>query len=148
MRRAISIVKEWAGPVADVLVLDYESRHRRRVLLKGASGLDVLLDLAEVPDLREGDCLELASGAKVRVQAAAEPLMEVRCRDPHHLARVAYHIGNRHIPAEIRESTIRLRSDHVIADMVQCLGAQIVLVNAPFNPEGGAYGIGAVHGHD
>jgi urease accessory protein len=131
--------------VRDRVVLDYDQRHRRRIVVKGVKGTEILLDLAEVPDLRDGDALVLDSGERVVVEAAPEDLMEITCADPVHLARIAWHLGNRHLAAEIRGTAIRIRTDHVIAAMAAGLGATVRPISAPFNPEGGAYG--SAHNH-
>ena len=80
--------------------------------------------------------------------AAPEPLLEIRCRDAHHLVRVAWHLGNRHLPTQIFEDRLRIRVDHVIEDLARKLGAEVARIEAPFDPEGGAYGHGRTHGHD
>ena len=94
-----------------------------------------------------GDGLRLEDGRIVAVEAAPERLLEITCADERALARIAWHLGNRHLATEIGERTIHIRDDHVIADMVRGLGAEVRSVERPFNPEGGAYGHGAVHGH-
>ena len=149
MLRATEIVPAgaWQGQPADVVRLDYDKRSRRRIVLMGTGGLAFLLDLAKTPSLRGGDGIRLEDGALVAVEAAPEPLLEIKCADAHKLARVAWHLGNRHLAAEIGERVIHIRDDHVIADMVRGLGAEVRQVQRPFNPEGGAYGHGAVHGH-
>lgn len=150
MQRAIAARQagDWDGPVRDAVELDFDTRHRRRIRLTGEAGLDFLLDLPEVPDLREGDGLELESGDFVAVRCAAESLLEVCAADAISLARLAWHLGNRHLPTEIGEDVLRIRSDHVIADMLRGLGAAVREVQRPFHPEGGAYGKGRTHGHD
>jgi urease accessory protein len=137
----------WGGRPADVVRLDYDRRTRRRISLTGAGGLAFLLDLAKAPVLRAGDGIRLQDGRIVEVEAAPERLLEITCADAHQLARIAWHLGNRHLAAEIGERTIHVRDDHVIADMVRRLGAATGIVERPFNPEGGAYGEGAPHGH-
>lgn len=150
MQSTETVISHAKGPFLDEVLLDYEDRHRRRVVLKGLGGREFLLDLAEVPDLREGDGILLAEGV-VRVRAAPEPLMEIHARDATHLARIAWHIGNRHLAAEIAGHSLRIRADHVIAAMVEGLGGHVHPLHAPFNPEGGAYGgaraAGHSHGH-
>jgi urease accessory protein len=128
----------------DTVMVDFDDRYRRRRLYSGQGGLAFLLDLPEAQVLKEGDGLALASGGFVRVKAAPEPLVAVTGRDAGHLLRLAWHLGNRHLPAEIAEGRILIRHDHVIVQMLQGLGATVEAVNAPFNPEGGAYGD---HGH-
>src|SRR5258708_2196891 len=114
MLRGTDIVTRPQGPFIDDVLLDYSDRHRRRVLLCGVRGIEFLLDLADVPDLRDGDGITLTSGGMVRVTAADEPLMEVPCADAMLLARIAWHIGNRHLAVEIADGMLRLRADHVI----------------------------------
>jgi urease accessory protein len=103
-------------------------------------GHKFLLDLAEATYLEHGDALELSNGALVKVQAAAEDLLEIHAHDALALARIAWHIGNRHTPAEITEHAIYIKPDHVLAEMVEGLGAHVHQVNRAFEPEGGAYG--------
>jgi urease accessory protein len=137
------------GEAADRLVLDFEGRHRRRLTLATESGETVLLDLPKAVAMADGDGLQLEDGRWLRVTAAAEPLVEVRAADGHALMRIAWHLGNRHLPAEIGDAVIRIRPDHVIEAMLVGLGAQVRHVEAPFQPEGGAYGGQAAgHGHD
>ena len=127
--------------------LDYDRRTRRRIALTGAGGLAFLLDLAKAPVLAAGDGLKLEDGRIVAVEAAPERLLEIACRDERALARIAWHLGNRHLATEIGARVVYIRDDHVIADMARGLGAEVRSVERPFNPEGGAYGQGAVHGH-
>jgi urease accessory protein len=140
MLRGIETVRGSVGPFIDEVVLDYANRHRRRLVLCGGAGVEFLLDLAEVAELRDGDAIVLSSRELVRVRAAEEPLMEVRCADATQLARISWHVGNRHLAAEIGDGLLRLRADHVIAAMVEGLGGAVRYLAAPFNPEGGAYG--------
>lgn len=143
--RATAVMRKggWTGPAADRLSLDYEGRFLRRKRLRAESGTDFLLDLAETTSLDDGDALALADGRFVEVAAATEPLLEVRGD----LARLAWHIGNRHTPCEIREDRLVIRRDHVLADMLRRLGAEVAEAEGPFRPEGGAYGHGRTHGH-
>jgi urease accessory protein len=138
---------EWKGTPADIVRLDYDRRTRRRIALTGMGGLGFLLDLAEAPVLRAGDGIRLEDGRIVAVEAASERLLEIACREPRLMARIAWHLGNRHLATEIAARVIHIRDDHVIADMIRGLGAEARVVQRPFNPEGGAYGQGAVHGH-
>jgi len=140
----------WTGAAADTVVLGFDDRHRRRMAMTGTRGLEFLLDLKEAVALRGGDALVLEDGRLVEVVAAPEPLAEIRGTDPQHLVRVAWHLGNRHLPTQIVGKGLRIRRDHVIEEMVRGLGARVVAIEAPFDPEGGAYSGGghAVHGHD
>lgn len=150
MLRATEIVPagHWQEPLAVGAVrLDYDQRTRRRIALTTDGGLSFLLDLAKAPVLGHGDAIRLEDGRIVAVQVAPERLLEIACEDERALARVAWHLGNRHLAAELGDRTIYIREDHVIADMVKGLGAKVRAVERPFNPEGGAYGHGAVHGH-
>ncbi|MBX9590400.1 MAG: urease accessory protein UreE [Hyphomonadaceae bacterium] len=149
MLRAIEIVarEHWTGTPADVVRLDYDRRTRRRIALTGQGGLSFLLDLAKAPVLVAGDGIRLEDGRIVAVEAAPERLMEIACTDERALARIAWHLGNRHLAAELGARAIYIREDHVIADMVLGLGAAVRAVERPFHPEGGAYGHGAGHGH-
>ena len=151
MIRAVGIrlVGDWTGDPVDSITLDYDDRHRRRLMLTGVRGFVFLLDLARAVTLKEGDALVLEDGRLIAVRAAPEKLIEIRCRDAHHLSRVAWHLGNRHLPTEIHSDRLLVRDDHVIADMLTGLGAEITRIEAPFQPEGCAYGDGRgnAHGH-
>jgi len=136
----------WSEPPADTVVLDFDDRHRRRMVMTGTRGLEFLLDLENAVALRGGDALVLDDDRLVEVVAAPEPLAEIRCKDPEHLVRVAWHLGNRHLPTQITARGLRIRRDHVIEAMVKGLGARIIEIEAPFDPEGGAYAeIGRAH---
>ena len=130
---------QWSGEPVDSVVLDYDERYRRRFAMTGVRGLGFLLDLAEAVMLRAGDGLKLEDGRVVEVVAAPEPLAEIRAADSAALTRVAWHFGNRHLPTELTKRSLRIRRDAVIEDMARGLGATIVAIEAPFNPEGGAY---------
>ncbi|MET4290404.1 urease accessory protein [Bradyrhizobium sp. LB8.2] len=134
---------------ADTVVLDFDDRHRRRMAMMGTRGLAFLLDLENAVALRGGDALVLEDGRLVEVVAAPEPLLEIRGQDPHHLIRVGWHLGNRHLPTQIMAKGLRIRRDHVIEAMVKGLGARVIEIEAPFDPEGGAYAdAGHARGHD
>ncbi len=149
MLRATEILRAglWNAKPADVVRLDYDHRTRRRIALTGAGGLTFLLDLAKAPVLAAGDGLRLEDGRIVAVEAAPERLLEIACRDERALARIAWHLGNRHLATEIGARLVYIRDDHVIAEMARGLGAEVRTVERPFNPEGGAYGQGAAHEH-
>jgi urease accessory protein len=89
--------------------------------------------------MTDGDALQLEDGRLLRVRAAAEPVVEVRHKDPNQLMRVAWHLGNRHLPTEIRNQVLRIRPDRVIEDMLHRFEADLANMEAPFQPEGGAY---------
>ena len=149
MLRGTEILRSglWGGRAADVVQLDYDKRRRRRIALTGRHGLSFLLDLAKAPALVAGDGIRLEDGRVVAVEAAPERLLEIACKDERALARIAWHLGNRHLATELGDRTIYIREDHVIAEMVKGLGASVRPVERPFNPEGGAYGHGTVHDH-
>lgn len=143
---ARSVRRGGAAGAGDRVVLDYAERFLRRKRLTTAGGDTLQVDLPEAVSLEDGDALVLESGGAVAVEAAAEPLVEVTA-PPAALARLAWHIGNRHTPAEIADGRIRVQRDRVIEDMLARLGASLRPVMAPFRPEGGAYGHGRTHGH-
>ena len=139
----------WNEPPADTVVLDFDDRHRRRMAMQGTRGLEFLLDLENAVALRGGDALVLEDGRLIEVVAAPEPLVEIRGADPQHLVRIAWHLGNRHLPTQIVGKGLRIRRDHVIEAMVKGLGARVIEIEAPFDPEGGAYAAAhAAHDHD
>jgi len=156
MLRASTVIAAggWSGEPADSVVLDYDERHRRRVTMKGVRGLEFLLELDEALLLRGGDALKLDDGRVVEVVAAPEPLAEIRASEPAALVRIAWHLGNRHLPTELTRKALRIRRDGVIEEMARGLGAVVLAIEAPFNPEGGAYAKGGhdhdhhAHGHD
>ena len=148
MKRACEIkpAGEWnEASAVDSIALDAHERHRRRVVLTTDGGTRILLDLRQATALRDGDGLLLDDGAIVRVAGRPEPLLEITASSPHELARFAWHIGNRHVDVQIAGDRLRIRRDHVIEDMLRGLGARITPIEAPFEPEGGAY---AHHHHD
>ncbi len=158
MLRADKVIPagHWSGAPADTVVLDFDARYRRRVVMTGVGGLEFLLDLAEATMLRGGDGLRLEDGRLVEVVAEPEPLAEIRAADPLAMTRVAWHFGNRHLPTEILPKALRIRRDPVIEAMAAGLGARVIALEAPFNPEGGAYvkvegdpaALAASHDHD
>jgi urease accessory protein len=136
-----------------IVTLEFDDRFRRRRRYVAESGFAFLLDLEEATPLRDGDGLLLEQGGVILVRAAPEPLVEVRAPTPERLMRLAWHLGNRHLPTEIQADRLLIRDDHVIVAMLQGLGAELHKVDAPFNPEGGAYGEhnrqpGHQHHHD
>jgi urease accessory protein len=132
--------EKWSHVATDRVVLDYDRRHRRRFAMTGEKGTEFLLDLAETAALRDGDGLLLEDGRIVEVRAAPEPLAEITAMDGAHLLRLAWHLGNRHLPTQLMGDRLRIRHDRVIEEMLIGLGAKVAAVTAPFDPEGGAYG--------
>src|SRR3954463_5178625 len=131
--------QRWDQAAADSVVLDFDDRHRRRMAMTGTRGLKFLLDLEQAVALRGGDALVLEDGRLIEVVAAPELLTEIRGSDPQHLVRIAWHLGNRHLPTQITARGLRIRRDHVIEAMVRGLGAKVIEIEGPFDPEGGAY---------
>jgi urease accessory protein len=148
MIRATKVLGQhrWSEAAADTVVLDFDDRHRRRMAMTGTRGLEFLLDLENAVALRGGDALVLEDSRLIEVVAAPEPLIEIRGADPQHLVRLAWHLGNRHLPTQIMGKGLRIRRDHVIEAMVKGLGARVIEIEAPFDPEGGAY-VGGGHAH-
>ena len=147
-----------ASPAAEQLVLPFELRQKSRLRARVASGLEVGLFLERGIVLRGGDLLLAEDGTVVEVVAALETVSTVRDTDATRLARAGYHLGNRHVPVEIGSGWLRYGHDHVLDDMVRGLGLSVVVEQAPFEPEAGAYGHshsghshehgpGAEHGH-
>lgn len=130
---------------SDTITLDETDRHRRRIGLVSDGGISFLLDLPEARQLANGDRLMLSDGRTIKVVSQEEPLLEVRASSEHQLLRLAWHIGNRHLPTEIRDDHLRIRADDVIQRMLIGLGADVRSINAGFHPESGAYG--SAHGH-
>lgn len=147
MNRVTSTIDHVHNP-ADIITLDETARHRRRVKMVSDNGIEFLLDLPEARLLRHGEGLVLEDGRIIEVHAQPEQLYEVSGRDEKHLLQLAWQLGNRHLPAQISQTTIHIRADHVIKDMLLGLGATVVEINAPFDPEGGAYGdASGAHSH-
>jgi urease accessory protein len=150
-RRAIAVHPHGQWPEAeavDAVTLAYLDRHRRRIRLVADSGETFLLDLPRAHHMSEGDGLELESGGYIRVRAAAEPVLEIEADDHAALLRIAWHLGNRHLPLQVAGDRLRIRADHVVAEMVVGLGGRVIPRDAPFDPEIGAYAPTAQHHHD
>ena len=149
MRRAVRAERSGHWPHAEAratVTLGYDDRHRRRLRLASDAGEDFLLDLPRVAALEEGDGLALDDGTWLAVKAAPEPLLEIRASAAELLCRLAWHIGNRHLPVQMLEDRILIRDDHVMAEMLRGLGASVRRIEAPFTAEHGAYdGLGHDH---
>jgi urease accessory protein len=149
VKRASSIVTadSWNGATAvDQVVLDAHERHRRRVVLTGERGTVFLLDLPRATVMHDGDGLLLDDGSIVRVVGRPEPLVEIVAASAPELARLAWHIGNRHTDVQVVGERLRIRRDHVLEEMLRGLGARLSPIEAAFEPERGAYEHG--HGHE
>jgi urease accessory protein len=147
--RASSVLPagSWSDPIDEVLI-DFDRRHRRRIVLTTQSGRELLIDFQQAVRLRDGDGLALQDGGVVRVRARPEPLLEIHAHDDGELVRIAWHLGNRHLPVQLLGDRIRIRADHVIQDMVEGLGGHVEAIEAPFDPEAGAYAPGLAHHHE
>lgn len=135
-------------PVAEPygeLLLPYDLRIRSRLRSRLASGEEVVLKTERGAILRGGDCLSAEDARVVRIVAAPEHVMHITCADQFELIRAAYHLGNRHVAVEIGDKYLRIAADHVLGEMLRGLGARVEPMEAPFEPESGAYGGG--HGH-
>lgn len=136
-------------PVSHRVTLDAQDRHIRRRRVQLNDGTSILVDLEKATQLANGDCLVLEGGALVEVLAAREDLLEITAAIPAALVKLAWHIGNRHLEAQIEESRILIRPDHVIAHMLEHQGAIVREIRESFSPENGAYAhdIGHEHSH-
>jgi len=134
----------WTGP-AQTCTLDYDARFLRRKRLTTDDGQGFVVDLTQTTSLDHGDALETEDGATVMICAAVENLLIVKGDN---LARLAWHIGNRHTPCQVEEGRLLIQNDPVIAHMLEHLGASLTKAELPFTPEGGAYGHGRTHSHD
>jgi urease accessory protein len=148
MRRAKAVHQRGTWPedeMLDRVTLAYLDRHRRRIRLVGDSGEIFLLDLPRAHHLADGDGLELDAGGYIGVRAAPEPVLDIEAADRAGLLRIAWHLGNRHLPVQVAGERLRIRADPVIADLVSALGGRLTRCEAAFDPEAGAY---AAHAQD
>lgn len=148
MRRASNVrpAGQWETTAAiDRVVLDADQRSRRRLVLTGTQGGRFLLDLRAPVAIRDGDGLELDDGGFVQVAGKPEPLLHVEAPDAPRLARLAWHLGNRHAPVQFVGGALRIQRDDVLAAMLEGLGARVTAIEAPFEPEPGAYVSGHAH---
>ena len=150
MRQLVRVAKAGAWPkdeAADSVTLTFDDRHRRRIRMATDQGEPVLLNLTKPEPLADGDGLAFEDEGWLEVRAAAEDLLEVGGNDRGHLARLAWHLGNRHLPTQIlADGRLRIRYDHVIEEMLRHLGGRLSRIEAPFQPEGGAYAAQHRHG--
>jgi urease accessory protein len=145
--RVVTAAERKDAPVIDTLILPQAQRQAQKGFLFGIKGTCVELDFAEPVRLRTDDALVLDDGGLIEVVAEPEPLVEVRAADLPSLARLAWHLGDRHVPVQVFERKLRLKRDPAIEAMLESLGAKVVAIEAPFEPEGGAYEA-AAHDHD
>jgi len=150
MRRAIAHHPAGSWPTGEAVAtvtLAFADRHRRRIRLTDDAGTLFMLDLERPAQLADGDGLAIEGGGFIAVRAADEVVLDVRCTGAAHAARVAWHVGNRHVPLQVLpDGSLRILDDHVLRGMLEGLGAVVTATLAPFQPEAGAYADG--HGHD
>lgn len=132
---------------ADTIELPHDGRYRRRIAMRGARDTVFLLDPADAGMLHDGDGLKLEDGRVVRVIAAIEPVAEITAGDPQQLARIAWHLGNLHVPAQMLSGRIRVARDAALEESVARLGATVSHLEAPFDPEGGAAAAETANAH-
>lgn len=137
-------VGTWSGP-SEPCLLNYEGRFLRRKRLETSAGRAFVVDLPQTTSLDDGDMLELTDGTRVEIRAAIEDVLLVRGEN---LARLAWHIGNRHTPCQVLADYLVIQRDQVIRQMLVHLGAQVEEARSRFTPEGGAYGHGRTHAHE
>lgn len=151
MLRISTIEEPGSADTQDSVRLDHDRRRRRRMVFTTAAGREILLDEHRPVHLRDGVILRLSDGSAVRVEAEPEDLLEITASSSAELVRIAWHLGNRHLPTQLlpgpHGGTIRIRHDHVIAAMAEGLGGTVRHLRAPFDPEGGAYAEGGAHHH-
>ncbi len=151
MKRAneVKAAGAWdSSSAVDCVALDAHERHRRRIVLMGERGTTFLLDLPQATALHDGDGLVLDDGSIVRVGGRPEPLVDIAAANARELARLAWHLGNRHVEVEVAVERLRTRRDPVIEDMLRGLGARLTAIEAPFDPERGAYARGQEHSQE
>jgi urease accessory protein len=150
MPRATSVINaahRHDRPVADTVILDYAQRSAEKVTVTGAKGTVIAIDLHMPARLRTDDLLLLDDGALVEVVAAPEPLIEARAANLAGLSRLAWHLGDRHIPVQVLTNRVRARRDTDVETLLTSLGAKVTMIDAPFEPEGGAYALSQAHDH-
>jgi len=149
MRRVVRVVGSGTGDRApvDSVVLTADQRRMQTARLTGVNGTDIGLMLPDPVLLRNGDALELDDGGLVEVVVEPEPLVEIRGNDLTHLARLAWHLGDRHVPVQVLNNRLRMRRDSALEAVLQNLGARLTAIEAPFDPEGGAYASQPAHDH-
>lgn len=134
-------------PVIDTVILDYAQRSEQKITVTGVKGCTFEIDLHQPARLRTDDLLLLDDGGLVEVVAAPEPLIEARAADVAALSRLAWHLGDRHVPVQVLPNRIRARRDAAVETLLTSLGAKVGVIEAPFEPEGGAYASSHGHGH-
>jgi urease accessory protein len=145
--RVLSLAERRSRPLADTVILDYGQRNGQKLTVSGVKGCRFEIDLPQAARLRTDDLLLLDDGSLVEVLAAPETLIEARAADLAELARLAWHLGDRHVPAQLFANRIRVRAEPAIEELLKALGAKLARIEAPFEPEGGAYDLSRGYGH-
>ncbi|MDG6773700.1 urease accessory protein UreE [Thiomicrorhabdus sp. ZW0627] len=147
MREFTKIVNEDVQGNAEELVLTFKQREKSRLKVVMANGEEIGLFMPRGTVLKEGDVIASESGEQLKIVAAPETVSTITTDDTHLLLRIAYHLGNRHVPLQVEPNWLRYAHDHVLDDMVRLLGGTVVVEAQPLQPESGAYGGGHNHGH-
>jgi urease accessory protein len=150
MRRVVRVIAAGgndSAPRIDSIIVSGDQRRLQTAHLTGVNGTVIGVMLPEPVLLRMGDALELDDGSLVDVVVEPEALIEVRGNDLTHLARLAWHLGDRHVPVQVLSNRLRMRRDAALEAMLGQLGARLTAIDAPFDPEGGAYAAQAAHAH-
>jgi urease accessory protein len=145
--RVVAAAQRHDRPVADTVILDYTQRSTPKIIVTSVKGAAIEIDLHQPVRLRTDDLLVLDDGGLVEVVAAAEPLVEARAADVAGLSRLAWHLGDRHVPVQVLPNRIRAQRDAAVETLLAALGAKVAIIEAPFEPEGGAYAPAQGHGH-
>ena len=145
--RVIAATHRHDRPIADTVILDYAHRSAQQMAVTGVKGTALTIDLHAPGRLRTDDLLELEDGRLIEVVAAPEPLIEARATDVAALARLAWHLGDRHIPVQVLPNRIRAQRDPAVEALLTSLGVKLAQIEAPFEPEGGAYAQAPAQGH-
>ncbi|HWK94437.1 MAG TPA: urease accessory protein UreE [Pseudolabrys sp.] len=149
MHRVLSISTDYDRASAiDRVVLDADDRHRRRIVLTGERGTQVLIDFPAPVALRDGDGLVLDDGSIVAIAGAPEPLIEIAAPNAFETVRLSWHLGNRHTDVQIVGGKVRIRRDHVLEDMLRGLGARLTPLETAFDPEPASPHGHHHHGHE
>ena len=134
-------------PVIDTVILDYAQRSAQKITITGVKGGTFEIDLHQPARLRTDDLLLLEDGSLLEVVAAPEPLIEARAAGVVTQSRLAWLLGDRHVPVQVLPNRIRARRDAAVEALLKSRGAKVTIIEAPFEPEGGAYASSQEHGH-
>src|SRR5215217_6202709 len=145
--RVLGVGAAGGKPPIDSVMVDAQQRRAQTAILTGVNGTQIGMMLPDPVHLRMGDTLELDDGSLVEVVVAPEPLIEIRGNDLTHLARLAWHLGDRHVPVQVLSKRLRMRPDPALEALLQNLDARLTPIEAPFEPEGGAYAPRSLHDH-